>query len=172
MARGRPPKPVEKHVLDGTYRADRHGPLAGPAGATAPPPAKPADLAGEAAELWDHLSRLLAGVVCERDGTHLAELCRWWAELRRTQAGLATAEVGGVRYTALLAAAAKCSQQFDRLASRFGLTPADRARLKTEAAGPAKPKVAVRPPTKLDGEGPPTKRGAGARTQSPRRKKR
>lgn len=38
---GRLPKPVDEHILRGTHRVDRHGPLPGPRLASAPPMTSP-----------------------------------------------------------------------------------------------------------------------------------
>ncbi len=151
---GRPRKPVVKHVLDGTYRADRHGPLPVDPDAV-PAPVKPADLTGAAGDLWDRIVRLLPGVVRDRDAEQLAEMCRWWARAQRVGAALDKAQPGSLRFGRLTSQAATATGTFDRIAKRFGLTPADRAALTVEPTGPAKPKVATRPPTKLDKAGPP-----------------
>ena len=86
MPRGRPPKPRHLHVLHGTYRADRHGPVDEPGAASLPPPGhlppwrplRPRDcphyLTGRAESLWaevlpalPHLHRVdayILGVWC------------------------------------------------------------------------------------------------------------
>jgi phage terminase small subunit len=120
------------------------------------PPAKPADLTGEAGAFWDRIVGVLAGVVRERDGEQLAELCRWWARIQRTGAALDKAQPGSLRYGRLMNQASTAAATFDRIAKRFGLTPADRAALHAEgSAVSAKPKVAVKPTTALDRAGPP-----------------
>jgi phage terminase small subunit len=154
MGRGRPRKSIEQHLADGTYRADRHGPLP-TADDPTPPPVKPSDLGGEAGEFWDQVTGLLRGVVRDRDAPLLAELCWQWAELRRIKAVIAKTKPGAKGYNQLLVGHAITTDKFDKIAGRFGLTPADRAKLKVEAVGPPKPKVLARPPTKLDRTGPP-----------------
>ncbi len=150
----KPRKPIESHVRDGTYRADRHGPLTDDLD-TAAPPVKPADLTGDAAEVWDRLVGLLAGIVRESDGPYIAEACQWWAELRRIRAALAKMTPGKHGYGSLIGTAATCSKEVDRLLTRFGLTPVDRAKLRAESVVPVKAKVAVRPKTALDRKGKP-----------------
>jgi phage terminase small subunit len=150
---GRPRKPVEKHVRDGTYRADRHGPKPDADEQTAPP-VKPEDLDEDTAECWDRLVKLLRGIVRDRDSTMLAELCWQWAELQRIKAVLGVMVPGEKGYNALLVAAGICTDKLDRLASRFGLTPADRAKIHAEG-GTTKARVATRPKTALDKTGPP-----------------
>lgn len=164
----RPRKCLEDHVRDGTYRADRHGPLpshlakgGGPSvapdvvGSERNPPVKPADLTGPAATIWANLLKLLGPVVNERDGPMLAELCWHWAELRRVKDVIAKTKPGEKGYNQLLIASGICTDKLDKIAGRFGLTPADRAKLKVEASGPPVAKVPTRPKTKLDQQGPP-----------------
>lgn len=128
----RPRKPVETHIANGTYRPDRHGPRPAPTGGTTP--AAPADLTGEARRLWDHLTAKLAGVVREVDQLALGECCRWWAELVRIRAKLASVEPGDKQYHALVVEAGICSDKVDRACSQFGLNPAARAKLHLEMA--------------------------------------
>lgn len=157
MPPGRPPKSLQDHIRDGTYRRDRHGPRPEERAAAQPPsvpPLKPEVISASQSELWDQLSELLAGVVSERDAPILLELCWWWSELRRVQVALRAMVPGAKLYKDTLIAAGICSTNLDRLASRFGLTPADRARLKADT-GPPKAKVPTRPRTKLDAAGPP-----------------
>lgn len=155
MPKGRPRKPTEAHLLAGTYRADRHGPRPGDAEDGISPPAKPADLGGDAAALWDELAALLAGTVRAADALQLAELCRWWATVRRIRTALDKAQPGSLRCSRLMGQISTAAAAADRIASRFGLTPSDRAKLGVVQVGPAKPKVATRQPTALDRAGPP-----------------
>ena len=150
-----PRKPIERHVLDGTYRADRHGAILADLGDAFAPPVKPPDLTGDASKLWDTLIVMLAGVVRDRDGLMLSELCEWWSELRRVKTALVASAPDAKGYNQLLVAAGICSDKFDKIANRFGLTPCDRAKLGAESTGPVKPRVATRPKTALDLSGPP-----------------
>ena len=152
-------KPVEMRLLDGTYQPSRHGPLPADLGDAFAPPVKPSDLKGDASKLWDTLTVMLAGVVRDRDGLMLAELCQWWAELRRVKTVLAATTPDAKGYNGLLVAAAVCTDKLDKIASRFGLTPSDRAKLGAESTGPVKPRVATRPKTALDQSGPPKPKG-------------
>src|SRR4051812_14841340 len=95
-------KPLEKHILDNTYRADRHGPLTPDDAPQQTPPVKPADLTGEAGKRWDQLTALLLGVVRDRDAPLLAEACRFWAELKRVQTQLKKTTPGAKGYNQLL----------------------------------------------------------------------
>ena len=151
---GRRPKALEKHILEGTYRADRHGPLT-PADMPAPPPPMPAKLTGSVAVVWGEVVEVLAGVVKARDVPTLVELCRWVGRADTIAGVLDGLEPGGKGYTSLITAAAIATDKVLLLSGRFGLSPADRAKLRSESAGPAKPKVASRPRTRLDRKGPP-----------------
>jgi phage terminase small subunit len=119
------------------------------------PPAKPADLKGGAGKIWVVLMKLLSRVVRESDAPMLAELCRWWHELKRTQGKLAKTEPGAKGYNQLLIGVGICSDKVNKLAGLFGLTPSDRAKLRFEQAEGAKARVATRPKTKLDAQGGP-----------------
>jgi P27 family predicted phage terminase small subunit len=156
---GRQRKPLELRLLDGTYQPSRHGPLPDD-GEPREPPEKPARVKGEAAKVWSELSKSLAGVLRESDGHLLADLCFAWAQLRRCQTELSKHNPGDTKYQRTLICFGICSDKVNKLAGLFGLTPSDRAKLRFEqSAGPAKAKVATRPRTALDREGPPG--GAG-----------
>jgi phage terminase small subunit len=151
----RPRKPTEQHVLAGTYRRDRHGPLEDAADGSFAPPEKPAGLGSKASDFWDVVVKLLEGVVRERDGPQLHQLCFWWAKWEDAEIAIQDFEIGTMDYTRALNVASVASQNFDRIAKRFGLTPADRAALRAEHATTQKPKVATRPKTQLDKQGAP-----------------
>ena len=153
---GRPRKPIEKHLLDGTFRSDRHGLPPDDNDAVAPP-TKPTDLDGDAGKFWDRVVALLAGIVRDRDAPQLVELCQWWATTQKVRKSLDKSQPGSLRYGRLMNQASTAAATFDRIAKRFGLTPADRATLHVEQTGPVRAKVAVRPKTALDQAGPPAK---------------
>lgn len=154
---GRPRKPVEEHVKNGTYRADRHGPLSDAIpGEVIAPPKKPADMNGDASAVWDRVVPLLAGAVRDRDAPLLAELCQWWAELERVTVVRDAMVPGEKGYNSILIASGICADKVVKLSEKFGLTPADRAKLKPEvAAGPVAARVPTRPRTALDKKGKP-----------------
>jgi hypothetical protein len=148
---GRPRKPLEQHQLDGTFRKDRHGPL--PEDSTpAVPPAKPHSLVGPAGEFWDRVIVHLAGVVRERDADQLVEMCEWWATIQWLRPALRKAQPGSLRCSRLMAQISSAAAAFDRIAKRFGLTPADRATLREDAAAKPRAKVDTRPQTGIDRE--------------------
>jgi len=124
--RGRPRSPTSKHVLSGTYRHDRHQrnePR--PDGE----PYKIGELEGEALILWDRVVPELVRlkVATAIDSPELFAMCQWWAEYRGLQL-----DVGLETYKRMCAMAA-AYKQFRTIASRFGLTPADRAGLDIDA---------------------------------------
>lgn len=125
---GRKPKPATMHMRQGTYKPGRHGvsPVAG--GELI----RPSDLKGDAAKLWDRVSdfAVQAGAG-ECDIDCLAGMCRWYAEYRRAGAALGAIRPIDEEYRALQYATANAWRQFVDMASRFGLTPADRAKLRT-----------------------------------------
>lgn len=123
---GRPRKPVAAHLLDGTYREDRHGNSFLPGGE----PTKPDWLSPEANELWDLIVPQLSGIATAVDAAELAALCDWWALYRiarRTLAEISDRKSRSYYDAQILVGAAW--KQFSAIASKFGLTPSDRARL-------------------------------------------
>jgi phage terminase small subunit len=150
---GRPPKPIEAKVLDGTYRPGRDGPLAA-ADLPGPPPEKPANLSVAAGEWWDRIVVLMAGIVKPTDIPLLTDVCRWLARMDALADLIDSTDPTDPGYHKALIGAAICTDKLSTLSTRFGMTPADRARLRVNA-GPQRAKVATRPRTKLDAAGPP-----------------
>ena len=98
MPRGRPRKPLRLHVLHGTYRADRHGPLDPdatglPSPGHLPPwrPLRPRDrphyLTGRARALWAEVLPMLHGLH-RVDGYLLAVWCQLQAAAEKDRLGL------------------------------------------------------------------------------------
>ena len=120
---------------------------------------RPPSLTGRAAEVWDELAGLLGGVVRRRDVPALVELCRWVERSERIAKELDAMPPAAREFKGLLVAAGIATDKVAMLTARFGLSPADRARIKADkVAGPAaapKPKVKTRQPTKLDAAGGP-----------------
>lgn len=143
-------------MLDGTYRADRHGPLT-PADQPAPPPPPPKHLTEAERKAWDTLSNLLSGVVKPRDVPTLVELCRWVARADGLAVALESVGPGEKGFAQLLTASAIATDKVLLLSTRFGLSPADRMRLREEGR-PTVSKVRTRPRTALDAAPPPPKK--------------
>lgn len=173
MARGRPKKSLQDHIRDGTYRRDRHGPLPGEKATQAVeqgvssktadklpsvPPAANRQCSASESDLRGELEGLIGQTLTPRDSHMLDELCWWWAELRRVQNQLKEIIPGQKGYKDTLSAAGGALDRVIKIAERFGLTPADRAKLGVgNGSGPVVAKVPVRPKTKLDQQGPPKK---------------
>lgn len=127
---GRKPKPLTVHLRNGTYKPSRHGVHPMAAGELI----KPSDLKGEAAKLWERVADFcMTGGSGECDTDLLAGMCSWYAEYRRVAAAMVTLTPIDEDYKPLQYLAANAWRQFVDMASRFGLSPADRAKLKTSS---------------------------------------
>lgn len=109
--RGRPAKSVEQRKLEGTYRADRHGPAVHPVGGK---PIKPAYLKGVASETWDDLEpRLLeTGIVSDLDSKTFAAMCEFYALYREA----------AVEHEQQIAGLAEIAQAINRLAGAVAIS--------------------------------------------------
>lgn len=146
----RPKLTAAEHLANGTYRPSRHGPLGSSAPtAGASPPRKPTDLKGEAAKVWRELLALLVDVVEERDGPQLADACRWIARGREIDAALENVPPTDDNFPRLVRLANMCAARVSKILQKFGMTPADRARL-PQASGPPVARVPSKPKTKFD----------------------
>jgi phage terminase small subunit len=128
--RGRLPKPARLKAVEGNpgKRRLRDEPTL-PVGAEAPP-----GLSSAAKAEWDALAPVLTamGALTAADGPALAILCELLAEFRRLAAqGKPSSRIAG-----------EVRQYF----SRFGMTPADRARIGT---APARPESAADVPDEV-----------------------
>jgi P27 family predicted phage terminase small subunit len=140
--KGRPPKSLEQHQLDGTYRADRHGD-AGQAVQPAGEPQMPLEFAGEARACWESVVAPLVALKVAKaiDQPALVALCEWWARYRLYSSRLdrpETIDLDVLDQSRLVRIAANAWSEFSRLAARFGLTPADRQRLRVQGEGKKK----------------------------------
>lgn len=138
MALGRKPKPTGLHVLDGTFRADRHGPLPGaraPAG-TAPDP--PRHLRGTALRVWRKTVQDLdqLGILDRADQGILAAYCEARAELSwadykiRTEGRIVETSTGNIRAHPAVGIKNQAALRVGKFAAELGLTPSARARLR------------------------------------------
>lgn len=124
---GRRPKPATLHMRQGTYKPGRHQiqPVAG--GELV----RPTGLGQYGLWLWnrviDFVEQAGAG---ECDTECLAGMCRWYQQYRRIYAVLEKLRPDDPAHRELLYSGAAAWRQFVDMASRFGLTPADRAKLK------------------------------------------
>jgi phage terminase small subunit len=130
---GRPRKPLAAHLLDGTYRADRHG------AATADPfdgePKRPRNLTGDARKFWDSTIADLAerGIVKAVDAPACELLADLWAKYKAASRLLDASPTDKETRQAVVGFAA----EFGKLAARFGLTPSDRQRLDLQQQTPS-----------------------------------
>jgi P27 family predicted phage terminase small subunit len=133
--RGPPKQPLELKLLNGTYRRDRDGDLAERV-VVLGEPKKPEDLPPEASAFWEQwVPRLVElGIAKDVDAPALEQMCFWWArskELRQVLQKISRA-VLTKEYFRTQVLAAQADKSFNNIASRFGLTPADRTRLRNE----------------------------------------
>lgn len=143
----RPKKPLEQHLVDGTYRPNKHGPLPenlekwrNGDGDAPGLPDKPDDLDERAAEMWDRVIETRPGTIWPSDGPLLKVFCVWWS-LWEKAATVAGKDPATQAFTALGIA----TDKVEKLAARFGLSPKDRAALPVADEGPRKAKVESRP---------------------------
>lgn len=141
---GRKPKPTAVHVLQGTFRPDRHS-----GGEPEPPtsiPEPPKSLKGEALAEWDRITVLLAASKCiaELDRSALAAYCIEWSryvnannKLRLANTLLAESTKGTKMPHPLLRVSDRALANMLRICQEFGMTPASRSRLDVEAASGA-----------------------------------
>ncbi len=135
--RGPPKQPTELKILKGTYQACRDGPLAEqvrPGGT----PTIPEGLHDDAKAFWNAVvpGLVAMGVATAVDSFELGEMCKWWERYQRFGKQLdellddaGPSAPGAFR---VLANAGNAWERFDRIASKFGLTPADRSKLRVE----------------------------------------
>ena len=131
---GRKRKPTAQLKTEGRFRKDRHADRADEPTAEGKP-TRPRTLDKEASWFWRvHVRPLIkAGVATALDQSALWQLCELWSLYRRA------AEVANDDPTDKDAriAVTQYRAAWDSLASRFGLTPADRARLRVEPKAPS-----------------------------------
>jgi P27 family predicted phage terminase small subunit len=135
MPGGRPRKPDEVKILEGTFRQDRDGdPSASVVADGIPEP--PAHLKGDALKFWSEVvpGLIAAGLAKERDATQLTFMCTWYVRARRYEKAADKMPCTHKRLASMTMLANMAWKAFDRLASRFGLTPSDRAKLRIEQA--------------------------------------
>jgi P27 family predicted phage terminase small subunit len=131
MAGGRPRKPDDVKILEGTFQAYRDG---NPAEVVVAPgtPLPPASLKGEGLGFWNRVVPGLVelGIAKEADSDQLALMCQWWARHQKLNRILDRMTIAELKRSAVvMTQAAICLDKFDKIACRFGLTPSDRAKL-------------------------------------------
>ncbi len=149
MARGRKAKPVKMHLVDGTYRKDRHGPVDDPKQASLlpgrtrkpSPPKPPKHLKGTARRRFEDTVAALAdlGILDECDvgivvlyAEALAELS--WADYKvRREGKIVPTGTGSIKPHPAIAIKNAAALRAGKFAAELGLTPSARARLKLGA---------------------------------------
>lgn len=128
---GRHRKPTTQHLLEGTLHTTRH------AGRIHEPkfndkPIRPKGMSREAQTLWDAIVPPLAekGIAVAVDSPALEAMCEAWAEYKVAK-GLRTKTLEDKARQGRMINNAR--RAWVEIASRFGLTPADRARLEIQA---------------------------------------
>lgn len=126
---GRPRKPTELHVAEGTYRADRHGAKRAEAQEEQAAAAirRPSGMTRDEAWLWDLVVTELVRrrVVKEIDAPLLQSMCELWGLYRKAYRA---AKKWPLDRDARIAINTYW-RAFEVAASRFGLNASDRARL-------------------------------------------
>jgi len=124
--RGRPPKPTQTKKLEGN---PGKRPLSEAEPKAAGRPMRPESLTGDAAWLWDQVVEELgsSGVAKQIDTAMLWSLCEMWGFYRRAAKA---AEEHPFDKDVRIAVTGYWSA-FERAASKFGLDPATRSRLRT-----------------------------------------
>ena len=120
---GRPRKPTSILKLEGAYHPSRHGDRSGEPVATGSP-VKPKDMTPAASKHWDEVvgELIRMGIAKQIDQTALVQMCEWFSECKRLQ----KSKTKDYKNLTMWSCAHK---QWRDLASRFGMTPSDRARL-------------------------------------------
>src|SRR5579872_1888278 len=137
MPAGRPSKPVEVHLKEGTYRPDRHGstlivttPGYGIAHLWVPSHLNPLQK-----EVWLEIARLLESIVRESDVPMVEMAAVAYAGYRDAQklvdddGLLFVDDKGNLKEHPAVKIAQRYMKQFMDTSARLGLSPADRTRL-------------------------------------------
>lgn len=128
MPAGRHPKPLNILKLEGGYRPSRHDGRNHASLTDDPPPDRPAHMEGLAATVWDYVVATRSNWLAPSDRMALEHLCDLW--VLRTEA--LTRYRADANSREARTAFRDWSAMFVQVASRFGLTPSDRARLGEE----------------------------------------
>lgn len=124
MPAGRPPKPIAKHILEGTYDKRRHSHRYEPKGDGVP--VMPPELASDpvAAESFQRNAAALSalGIATQLDSAALAAQAVVWSMLRKLHA---KPDKSWHEFCALVA----LDKQWAAMADKLGMTPVGRARL-------------------------------------------
>lgn len=133
--KGQQPKTIARHKRDGTYRRDRHGDRVDDSDFEGDLPERPADLSVDELSVWELvLGTSPDGVLRAIDESELIGCCWWYGEYCKAMRCMRPMKATAKAYYRLANLAAIAWKHFAAAASRFGMTPADRARLKMTKA--------------------------------------
>lgn len=131
MSRGRPPKTTAEHIADGTYREDRHGGRLD-AFVDSGLPSPPFELSDDERWAWNLACNYLPpAAICELDALALYGLAKFygrWLKLMQ----YAEDNPQDLQGSAMAIGSWK---QVSQMLGRFGMTPADRAKIQLGPAG-------------------------------------
>lgn len=128
---GRPPKPTNQHKRDRTFRVDRHGARVRDEQFAGDLPERPADLSADEVAVWELVVGTSPdGVLRAIDESELTGCCWWYGEYCKAMRAMRPMKVTAKAYYRIANLAAIAWKHFAAAASRFGMTPADRAKLK------------------------------------------
>jgi len=129
-------KTTDEHLKDGTYRADRHGPKTPVLRYANGIPQPPDDLDELGARLWhDVIAQTPPQLLCELDWASLTQLCRTHSIVEQLSKCLQDDPLEVKLYAAWTAAMGR----FLTMCGRWGLTPLDRAKTRTDGRANDKP---------------------------------
>src|SRR5206468_2641578 len=119
-------KPIDQHILHGSFRSDRHGDRADALQLDGTPQ-KPRGLGAQGRWLWELIISAYADkcVLAKLDTAHMWMTCEMWQLYRKAVPLAKRRPSDKAARTAVLQYAA----EFERCAGRLGLTPADRLRI-------------------------------------------
>jgi phage terminase small subunit len=123
MVRGRKPKPLVLHKIEGTVDPRVHSTRTDDRAKGRP--RKPRNLDEDASELWELVQAAVGAATRAIDGPALAELCRLYSRLQEARQCLEIDVLDRNARDGYL----KLLAQWHKLGSDFGLTPAARCRM-------------------------------------------
>lgn len=146
MPAGRPPKPIEQHIAEGTFRKDRHG---GALVVTTPGTGilhlgPPSHLTPYQQGVWAEIARLLESIVRESDAAMVEIAAVAYVSYREAQEVLdregytVTDDKGNLKVHPLVQIRDRSMKMYMDSSARLGLSPADRARLGLNVAALSK----------------------------------
>jgi phage terminase small subunit len=147
MPAGRPPKAIDLHILEGTFDKRRHAGQVDVLAEGVPTP--PRDLKGAALKFWKRVAPELvrAGIAKAIDAPELTLMCQWHARSEKYGRQLDRLQPTARAFQAIFLAAHLAATRFNKISSKFGLNPTDRARIRVQAA-PTRANVMKRDRTK------------------------